>query len=141
MKKILSILSVFAILFSTNIFAQDQASSTEKVFLPGKVKVYNAADFQINPEQVAQELTNIMTTQLSLNEQQKQTIYQINLETAQERLTFNNLQDNDTNAFISAVMGVYQNRNASIESVLTTKQKLDFKQMKESMMSRKVDAQ
>lgn len=136
MKKILSILSVFAILFSTNIFAQVNA---DQEFLPTRVKTYNAADFQINPEQVAQELTDNLNKQLSFDDAQKATVYQINLETAQKRVALNNLQSTDTNAFVSAVMDIYKSRNVAIESVLNTQQKLEFKRVKESMMSRKVD--
>ena len=136
MKKILSILSVFAILFSTNIFAQVNA---DQEFLPTRVKTYNAADFQINPEQVAQELTDNLNKQLSFDDAQKATVYQINLETAQKRVALNNLQSTDTNAFVSAVMDIYKARNVAIESVLNTQQKLEFKRVKESMMSRKVD--
>jgi len=140
MKKFLSILSVFAILFSTNIFAQDQAS-TDKVYLPGKVKVYNAADFQVNPETDAQEVTQRLNKQLSLNYQQETAIYQINFEAAQKRSALTSLQSNDSEAFVDAVMAVYRARNTAIQSVLTTKQKLEFNQMKESMMSRRVDAE
>ncbi len=138
MKKILSILSVFAILFSTNIFAQSQVDA-DQAFLPTRVKTYNAAEFQINPEQVAQELTSNLNSQLSFDSQQEATVYQINLETAQKRLALSSLQNTDTNGFISAVMDIYRARNAAIENVLNTKQKLEFKRVQESMMSRKVE--
>ncbi|MGB0931206.1 MAG: hypothetical protein ACPGVB_10540 [Chitinophagales bacterium] len=138
MKKILSILSVFAILFSTNIFAQSQADA-DQTLLSTRVKTYNAADFQINPQQVAQELTTNLNTQLVFNSQQEAAVYQINLETAQKRVALSDLQNTDTDAFIAKVMEVYQARNTAIESVLNTKQKLEFNRLKQSMMSRKVD--
>ena len=136
MKKILSILSVFAILLSTNIFAQNQADLP-----PTKVKVYKTAEILMNPQADAQEVTSRLNTQLSLNSTQESTIYQINLETAQKRLALSDLQDKDSEAFVAAVMDLYRARNVAIESVLTTKQKLAFKQTKESMMARRVDAE
>ena len=140
MKKILSILSVFAILFSTHIFAQDQAT-VEKTTPPTKVKVYDIADFYASPETDAQELTNQLNKQLSFTYQQEANVYQINLETAQKRLALNSLQANNTDAFVNQVMNLYQTRNTAIENVLTAKQKLQFKELKESMMSKRIDAE
>ncbi len=139
MKKILSILSVFAILFTTHTFAQDQATTNH---LPTtKVKVYDIAHFFNSPEHDAQEMTNRLSKQLSLNFQQESTVYQISLQTAEKRLALNNLLLQDQEAFASTVLNIYKERDTAIENVLTSKQKLQYKEIKARLMSQRVDAE
>lgn len=139
MKKILSILSIFAVLFTTNTFAQDQATTNH---LPTtKVKVYDIAQFFNTPEHDAQEMTNRLSKQLALNFQQESTVYEISLETAEKRIALNSLLLKDQEAFASTVLDIYKERDVAIENVLTTKQKLQYKEIKARLKSQRADAE
>jgi protein CpxP len=82
------------------------------------------------PEQRAEKMTTKMTEELGLSEDQKQKIYQINLENAQKRQAQREVMQEEQKAKRAAMQAQNKVQNEQIEAVLTPDQKTKWEEVK-----------
>ena len=89
--KLTTVFAITLLFAATTVSAQD-ASSTK---VPQKGKVYKAEHQQLTPEQKASKMTEKLTEELGLNEEQVSAIYEINLSQIQrmDELRTQNIED------------------------------------------------
>lgn len=84
----------------------------------------------MTPEQRAEKMTARMTEELGLAEDQKQKIYNINLENAQKREAQRAAMEEDRKAKRAEMQAQNQVQNAQIEAILTPDQKTKWEEVK-----------
>lgn len=119
MKKLLMIAAIFTMTFAGAYAQRSQGASKG-----GQDKE------SMTPEQRAEKMTARMTEELGLSEDQKQKIYQINLENAQKRQVQREEMQEDQKAKRAEMQAQNQVQNAQIEAVLTPDQKTKWEEVK-----------
>ncbi|MCL6260063.1 DUF4890 domain-containing protein [Aquiflexum sp. TKW24L] len=119
MKKLLMIAAIFTMTFA-GAFAQRGHGGSKS----GQQKE------SMTPEQRAEKMTTKMTDELSLSEDQKQKIYDINLENAQKRQAQREAMQEEHKAKRAAMQAQNQVQNEQIVAVLTPDQKTKWEEVK-----------
>jgi Spy/CpxP family protein refolding chaperone len=115
MKKLIMIAAIFTMTFA-GAFAQRGQGSQQKE--------------PMTPEQRAEKMTMKMTEELGLSEDQKQKIYQINLENAQKREAQRAAMEEERKANRSEMQAQAKAQNEQIEAILTPEQKTKWEEVK-----------
>lgn len=119
MKKLLMIAALFTLTIAGAFAQRGQGGSKE-----GQPKE------SLTPEQRADKMTNRMTEELGLSEDQKQKIYKINLDNAQKREAQRAAMEEDRKAKRAEMQAQNQVQNEQIEAVLTPDQKTKWQEVK-----------
>ena len=119
MKKLLMIAAIFTLTFA-GAFAQRGQGGPRG----GQQKE------SLTPEQRAEKITTKMTEELGLSEDQKQKIYQINLENAQKREAQRAAMEEERKAKRTEMQAQNQVQNEQIEAILTPEQKTKWEEVK-----------
>jgi periplasmic protein CpxP/Spy len=115
MKKLLMIAAIFTMTFA-GAFAQRGQGSRQKE--------------SMTPEQRAEKMTMKMSDELGLSEDQKQKIYEINLENAEKRQAQREAMEEERNAKRAEMQAQMKKQNEEIEAVLTPEQKDKWQEVK-----------
>jgi Spy/CpxP family protein refolding chaperone len=119
MKKLLIIAAIFTMTFA-GAFAQRGQGGPRG----GQQKE------SMTPEQRAERMTNKMTEELGLSEDQKQKIYQINLENAEKRQVQREAMVEERKAKREEMQAQTKAQNEQIEAILTPEQKTKWEEVK-----------
>jgi Spy/CpxP family protein refolding chaperone len=84
----------------------------------------------MTPEQRAEKITTKMTEELGLSEDQKQKIYQVNLENAKKRDANRATMEEERKAKRTEMQAQNQAQNEQIEAILTPEQKTKWEEVK-----------
>lgn len=115
MKKLLMIAALFTMTFA-GAFAQRGQGSQQKE--------------PMTPEQRAEKMTMKMTEELGLSEDQKQKIYQINLENAEKRQVQREAMEEERKAKREEMQAQTKAQNEQIVAILTPEQKTKWEEVK-----------
>jgi uncharacterized membrane protein YgcG len=119
MKKLLMIAAIFTMTFAGAFAQRGQGGSKG-----GQQKE------SLTAEQRAEKMTTRMTEELGLSEDQKQKIYQINLENAKKRDAQKAAMEDERKAKRTEMQTQNQAQNKQIEAILTPEQKTKWEEVK-----------
>jgi len=74
---------------------------------------------EITPEKEAQELTDMLTQEAKINDDQKKEIYKIVLNALKEKVKLEPLREDDAEKFAEKEMEIYKTMNDKINELLT----------------------